>query len=766
MQRHTGRVLARITNYRKAVHEDVSSISCNCANYPPGFVDGHHQHVFTGDINIVDDTKVRSLFSKGLNYRETRKPEKEKVKIEETRHQFKTLRNQITSTIRADKKQWYKDFFTQNADNLRKTWRGIKTIINMKNKESLSTSLLIDNDVCSDPKAVANGFNSYFSTVAEKLQRNIQTRGKNFQEFLPPETDSSIFIAPSSKDEVTEIINNYVINKKATGPNSIPAFILQLITPSIVEPLSDIINLSFFQGKYIDFLKISRIIAIYKEKGDQLLAKNYRPISLLPNINKIFEKIMYRRVYEFVEDKNILYDLQFGFRMLHSTQHALADITEDIRCAIDDNMFALGIFIDLQKAFDTVDHEILLSKLHHYGIRGVANDWFRSYLNNRQQFVRIDDADSDTSYINIGVPQGSVLGPLLFLLYINDLHYSIRHSKTRYFADDTCLLLVNESLKKIKKQMNQDLKHLCNWLVANKISLNKDKTEAILFRHPNKSINYDLKLKLNGKDLKLTNSVKYLGVYLDSHLNWSHHIDVLAPKLNRAAGMLAKIRHYVSSETLRNIYFAIFHSILTYGAQIWGQTTNKNIKRVILIQKKALRIINFADFNAPTSKLFSDSKVVKFKDHVTIQNFLLAHDFINHNLPPPLIRHIEQTQIVDDISHPFATRAATVASTAPITPTTILKLPKVRTVTGLNSITYKSCADWNYLSTLYFPKKDGEEHYKSPCSTNKHLVKVALRNSLMEQYDDEVNDNDNDNNNNKDNDNDNDNDNNRQQQQQ
>ena len=180
--------------------------------------------------------------------------------------------------------------------------------------------------------------------------------------------------------------------------------------------------------------------------------------------------------------------------------------------------------------------------------------------------------------------------------------------------------------------MNQDLKHLCNWLVANKISLNKDKTEAILFRHPNKSINYDLKLKLNGKDLKLTNSVKYLGVYLDSHLNWSNHIDVLAPKLNRAAGMLAKIRHYVSSETLRNIYFAIFHSILTYGAQIWGQTINKNIKRVILIQKKALRIINFADFNAPTSKLFSDSKLVKFKDHVTMQNFLLTHDFINHNL--------------------------------------------------------------------------------------------------------------------------------------
>ena len=196
--------------------------------------------------------------------------------------------------------------------------------------------------------------------MAEKLQKSIQVRDQNFHEYLPPETESSIYIQPSSGNEVIETINNYIINKKATGPNSIPAFILQLITPSIAEPLSDIINISFSQGKYIDFLKISRIIAIYKEMGDNLMAKNYRPISLLPNINKIFEKIMHKRVYEFVEDKNILYELQFGFRMFHSTQHALIDITEDIRSAIDGNMFALGVFIDLQKAFDTVDHEILL----------------------------------------------------------------------------------------------------------------------------------------------------------------------------------------------------------------------------------------------------------------------------------------------------------------------------------------------------------------------------------------------------------------------
>ena len=156
--------------------------------------------------------------------------------------------------------------------------------------------------------------------------------------------------------------------------------------------------------------------------------------------------------------------------------------------------------------------------------------------------------------------------------------------------------------------------------------------------------------------------MKYLGVYLDSHLNWDKHVEILAPKLNRAAGMLAKMRHYVSSDSLRNIYFSIFHSILTYGSQIWGQTTNKHINRVILIQKKALRIINFAEYNAPTSQLFCDSRIIKFTDHVAIQNFLLAHDFINHNLPFPLINLFEQPQNNDAISHPFDTSSSTLAN--------------------------------------------------------------------------------------------------------
>ena len=272
----------------------------------------------------------------------------------------------------------------------------------------------------------------------------------------------------------------------------------------------------------------------------------YRPISLLSNINKIFEKLVYSRIYSFLNLHNCIYELQFGFRAKHSTNHALLSLTETIREALDNSNFAYGIFIDLQKAFDTVDHQILLRKLEHYGIRGLANNWFKSYLSNRQQFVSINGYNSKNQTMKYGVPQGSVLGPLLFLIYINDLHNAIKYSTVHHFADDTNLLVVGKDLLNIQKQINLDLRYLCGWLNANKISLNASKTELIIFRDPRKIYNHELKIKLNGKRLIPCNSVKYLGIYIDCHFNWKVHQTEISSKLSRAIGMLCKIRHFVN----------------------------------------------------------------------------------------------------------------------------------------------------------------------------------------------------------------------------
>ncbi len=266
---------------------------------------------------------------------------------------------------------------------------------------------------------------------------------------MPDPLPNSIFIDKVDESEVKNLIKSFDVNK-TTGPFSIPPKIPNLISDSISNPISKIANLSFATGVHPYKLKTSKVIPIFKS-GSKILTCNYRPISLLSNLYKIIDKLVFTRVHSFLEKENVIYKQQFGFRPKHSTTHALINITERIRRALDNSKFACGVFIDLQKAFDTVNHDILLQKLHKYGIRGQIYQWFKSYLTNRLQYVSILGFDSAKLPIKHGVPQGSVLGPLLFLLYINDIHNSIRYSDTYLFADDTNLLNINKSIIKLQK---------------------------------------------------------------------------------------------------------------------------------------------------------------------------------------------------------------------------------------------------------------------------------------------------------------------------
>ena len=541
----------------------------------------------------------------------------------------------------------------------------------------------MDNTVTSNPETVSNCFNNFFTTIADSIRSEMPPEYNHYSGFLKDPNPNSIFLTPTTPEEVIKVINSFSASK-STGPNSIPVHILKLLKHDISEPISFLINRSFTTGVFPSALKVSKVVPVFKNKGSPLVVSNYRPISLLSNIEKIYE-MMYSRLMSFLNHFKQIYSRQFGFRKAHSTVNTLINIIERIRETLDMGKFACGVFVDLQKAFDTVDHEILLAKLDHYGIRGVEKNWFKSYLSNRFQYVSISNTKSKLKSVKHGVPQGSVLGPLLFLLYINDLHACIKTSETYHFADDTHLLNFSKTVWSLCGRVNADLRVLVSWLNANKISLNASKTEFVIFRSPWKPLDCIPRLKLSGKILTASKSVKYLGVHLDEHLSWRTHIASIATKLRRANGALSKLRHYVPTQILLNVYHAIFGSHSRYANQIWGLCDNSVTHRIQTLQNSAMRLISFNGPRVSATPLYADLGILKTFDQVKVMNILYVHRYLNQNLPIDTL----ETLKFEKTDHSIGTRGNAIG---------LLKCPNVNTTNfGLNSFTRLASNQWNEL---------------------------------------------------------------------
>ena len=410
---------------------------------------------------------------------------------------YKKFRNRVSDSLRESKTNYFYNYFHKNSNSMKQLWSGIKSVINIRQSSNINViSKLKDSNgnISSDPAVVANIFNKFFVNVSHNITKTIPRSNKSPVDFMGDRTGNSFFTAPSVPNEISEIIS-LLKTGKSLGPNSIPMKILKALSPLISSPLSQIINESFQSGIFPDKMKFAKVIPLFK-KGCPLVASNYRPISLLSVFSKITEKVMYERLYKYLEKQEILYTLQFGFRASHSINHALVSLTEAIKNSLDNRKFGCGIFIDLQKAFDTVNHEVLLTKLEHYGIRGTVLDWFKSYLTDRKQYVSVNGSNS--SYLNVtcGVPQGSVLGPLLFLIYINDLPYSSSKLTFYLFADDTNIYCEAENLDLLQGTVNNELKKVKIWLDVNKLSLNIDKTNFIIFKSPQHSSSQIINVKI------------------------------------------------------------------------------------------------------------------------------------------------------------------------------------------------------------------------------------------------------------------------------
>ena len=308
----------------------------------------------------------------------------------------------------------------------------------------------------------------------------------------------------------------------------------------------------------------------------------------MPSFSKIYEKAVFNRLKEYLDVKQIITDSQYGFRENQSSYMAINEMYDKISAALDNQEYADGIFIDLLKAFDTLDHSVLISKLEHYGIRGLALDWFQSYLRNRKQFVHYNGFSSSISGVTCGVPQGSILGPLIFIIYVNDNMNSCKLLHFILFADDTNLIYSNSDFDMLINNVNQELCNLTNWFQSNRLSLNVKKTHYILFGSKHVPLNVNNNIYLNNNVIEKVSCTKFLGITVDEHLNWHNHISNLTSQLSRSIGILNRVRYILPRQTLLTLYFTLVHPRLLYGIIAWGNASPTALNRVICLQKRAI----------------------------------------------------------------------------------------------------------------------------------------------------------------------------------
>ena len=570
-------------------------------------------------------------------------------------HGYKLLhnrfRNRITREIRQAKKDYYKNYFHNNLNDMKKTWTGINELVNIRSKNRVTISQInYKGKTLNDNTDMANAFNDFFTNVGPNLDAEIpicqKPNGSTL--YLSPRIPRSIFISPTDSYEIKDIISN-LDDTKSSGPSPIPTKLLKLAADELSTQLADICNMSFLEGSFPDKNKIAEVIPIHK-KGSTEDTNNYRPISLLSIFSKIMEKLMATRLRDYLDLLSIIYPKQFGFRPGFSTSHSLVDITETIRGTLEKKKYGCGIFIDLKKAFDTVNHKILLQKLEHYGIRGNTLLWFKSYLTNRKQYVNLNGTKSDTKEITCGVPQGSVLGPLLFLLYINDLPNISEKLTFFLFADDTNIYFESDNLDNLQKIINKELKKLYEWLCINRLSLNISKTNFVIFHAKNKPL-HPITILINNKAIEEADHVKYLGVIIDSQLTFRRHMEEVSKKISRSIGVLYKLRPFVSQKILVNVYYAIIYPFLLYGVELWGNTSNTLLTPIFLLQKKFVRLATYNDnyideFRtlAHSFPLFYTLKIMTIFDIFRIQLGTTVFDAVNM-IGPQVIEITPASQI-------------------------------------------------------------------------------------------------------------------------
>jgi len=524
---------------------------------------------------------------------------------------YNAFKNQVTKLIRRVKLKYYSDKFKSNFSDSSATWKTVNSLIGKKKKKSVCPLKILSNDrLLTEPIEIANCLNDFFANIGSQLDSSIPQTDSHALHFLGDRSENSFFIRPVLGKDVRGVIDNFKSN--SCPLYGLPTFILKCYAHVLCDTIAELFNVSVRTASFPSILKISRIIPLFKS-GIDTVPSNYRPISILSDFSKIFERLMYVQLSSYIDSHRILCNAQFGFRKNSSTSDAIIEFLDSAFQTLNAKRVIVAVLLDFSKAFDTVKHNILLDKLEHLGVRGHALGWFRTYLSGRSQYVSLDDVNSSSSPITMGVPQGSILGPLLFLLYINDMSHSSRKLKFVHFADDTTVFHSGSDINDVIAEINSELLCVRDWLHCNRLSLNVGKTSYMVFT--------DRKVQDNITDLCIADisvqrvsEAKFLGVVIDENLNFKHHVSSVAKAVSRSIGIMNRISYLIPLRIRKILYYSMIFSRVIYGVVAWGGSGSCNASTMEKLLRRARRSVARSEVNVDelTSDLLTFKSIYEY----------------------------------------------------------------------------------------------------------------------------------------------------------